>query len=744
MAVFRQTNFLGGEFSPTLHGRTDLDRYASGLRQCKNFYISKHGAAISRPGTLFLAESGSQNTSSQVVLLPFIVDESTAYVLEFGPGYMRVYQNGAQVKLGNQPYQITTPWGTGVRSLRFAQLGNVMYLTDGLLAPQELKYTNKVNWSISPVSFSLLPYTTAGGNQPYLSDATAIQVATSTTPARDWTYMVSVVYDNALNGTTNESAPVTVTDVAQTGSPSTLFRAISVATPNKSDAANANVTTLLLVLSPDKPQKVYFRPSVPPPVATTYIPRSTRIYRGRGKVFGFVGEVVGPQETGANNSFMDYGDEPDYVLSPPTGRNPFNVYGSDGTTLIRSEAPLACGFFEGRFVYGGTDERPGRVWLSAVDSFYDFDERFLLADNHAIELELASRYRERIRHILGLDRLLVFTDASVWAVGGGDGPIKPTDLIEARVQSDTGCSTLRPVVVGSSVLYNSSKGNRVLDLTFQNERRSFVAGDITFLSRHLFDGHTLTDWTFAENPEGLIWAVRSDGKLLSLTYDRELGIAAWSLHETDGVVESVCAIPTYANEDDVYVVVRRKVQGSWRRYVERLAKRNVASVDDAVCLDSAVQVAYSTLTVSGLSHLEGKEVYAVGSGKVYGPLTVSGGSVTIAADSTPNRIVVGLRYDCDLELLDVPAARERDKVIKRVTWEVEASRGLYTGIDFASLTEWRQRTVADNYGAIPLATGEAEVRVGAGYARFGRAVLRQFDPLPLKVLGVTREGDVGG
>src|SRR5690606_32359790 len=135
---------------------------------------------------------------------------------------------------------------------------------------------------------------------------------------------------------------------------------------------------------------------------------------------------------------------------------------------------------------------------------------------------------------------------------------------------------------------------------------------------------------------------------------------------------------------------------------------------------------------------------------VLGPFRVENSQVTFTLPSLPGEgsgaeveLAVGLPYVGELELLDVPVEKLRVKTVSKVGWEVVGSRGLLTGEDFDHLTEWIQTTVADVYGPGP-GTGLVEVYIASSWNKYGRAVLRQPLPLPLTVLGVTREGKLGG
>ena len=62
------------------------------------------------------------------------------------------------------------------------------------------------------------------------------------------------------------------------------------------------------------------------------------------------------------------------------------------------------------------------------------------------------------------------------------------------------------------------------------------------LSNHLFTGYTLKEWAWAEEPYKIVWAIRNDGALLSLTYLKEQDVYAWARHDTFGLYQSVCSV----------------------------------------------------------------------------------------------------------------------------------------------------------------------------------------------------------
>src|SRR5690554_571077 len=100
-----QTNFTAGELSPRLEGRVDLAKYANGCRLLENMLVHPHGGASRRSGTRFAAEV--KNSADQVRLVPFEFSTVQAYMLEFGPGYIRFYMNDGRIESPpGTPYEI--------------------------------------------------------------------------------------------------------------------------------------------------------------------------------------------------------------------------------------------------------------------------------------------------------------------------------------------------------------------------------------------------------------------------------------------------------------------------------------------------------------------------------------------------------------------------------------------------------------------------------------------------------------
>jgi hypothetical protein len=167
-----------------------------------------------------------------------------------------------------------------------------------------------------------------------------------------------------------------------------------------------------------------------------------------------------------------------------------------------------------------------------------------------------------------------------------------------------------------------------------------------------------------------------------------------------------------------------------------VAFRNVPISDGAFARNSVV----------GLSHLEGKTVSILADGAVLPSEVVVGGSISIERAAV--KIHVGLQYFSDLQTLPLTLnidafGQGRVKNINQAWVRVFQSSGLFVGPTSDKLTEAKMRT-NEPYGSPPsLRSDEINVNITPTWAQGGQIYIRQADPLPLTIVGVTIEAVVG-
>lgn len=325
-------------------------------------------------------------------------------------------------------------------------------------------------------------------------------------------------------------------------------------------------------------------------------------------VYGFLGRA----ET---TSFRDRGNiNPAKTDTPPNAENPFSA----------GNYPGAVGYYQQRLCFAGSDANPQTVWMSKTGAFKNFGYSTPYKDDDAITFSVASREVHRFRHLLPLREMLGLTTGGEWEVQGSETGLTARS-VQAKIQSYNGSSKLPPIVVDNAALYVQARGSKVSALQYSFEADGFAGNDLTKYSPHFFRGHTLVDWAFQQQPDSLVWAVREDGVMLGMTYLPEEKLIAWHQHVTDGAVESVACVPE-GEEDALYMVVRRTVNGATKRYVERMASRRVTSSDDAFFVDCGLtydgrNTGFFSLTLSGGTTWQYPEVVTMTAGG-FSPFTV--------------------------------------------------------------------------------------------------------------------------
>jgi hypothetical protein len=363
-----QGSFAGGELTPSLWGRRDLPRYAQSLRRCKNFMITPHGAAVSRPGTMLVAET-KLSGGSGAKLIPFVYSGNNSLVLEFGNAYIRFHQNGAPVMNGGVPLEVATPYSwLDLPQLKYAQSGDVLTLVHQNYLPMELTRSSTLIWTLAAVAFMPIgppaaptfvansaagplgagaysgatnyaagAYVSSGGvvfmslasgnlgnvlPGGGLSNAWWTPACDTTHPVKQWSWASTSIYRDA-NGIPHETLP------------SSLYQLLT--------------DTLSLFI--DRPATVATS-AAPLPVGSTEIGRN--VYRGRNQLFGLVGTVAVPAVGGAM-AFNDDGTQPDYAQGPPLGTQPFQARPAPGQWIPASS-------------YGGGQQVlwNGLAWTSQV------------------------------------------------------------------------------------------------------------------------------------------------------------------------------------------------------------------------------------------------------------------------------------------------------------------------------------------------------------------------------------------
>jgi hypothetical protein len=415
--------------------------------------------------------------------------------------------------------------------------------------------------------------------------------------------------------------------------------------------------------------------------------------------------------------------------------------------------PSCVTFFEQRLVFAGTKSQPQTLFFSKSGDYENMDENRggTVADDDAIIYTIASNQVNAIRFMTSTRTLIVGTAGGEFTVSGGgtDSAITPTNIL-IKKQSNHGSANLDAIAVGNATLFLQRAKRKIRELAYNFDVDGYLAPDMTILAEHISETG-ITQMAYQQEPNQIIWCVRTDGQLIALTYQREQQVVAWHRHIFGGsfstgnaVCESVAALPTDNDEYQLWVIIKRTINGTTKRYVEYLHAFDFDETDntDFNFLDSQLVYSGSPVTsISGLSHLEGQTVAILADGATHPRKTVTSGSISL--DRSASKVKVGLPYTSLLQTMRLDAGSQdgtsqgKTKRIFDITLRIYESIGIEVGPDLNNMERIPFRSSATLMDqAIPVFTGDKEIEFRGNYETDGYVYVRQDQPLPLTILSL--------
>ena len=425
-----------------------------------------------------------------------------------------------------------------------------------------------------------------------------------------------------------------------------------------------------------------------------------------------------------------------------------SISGSPSPALNTSgNYPSVVTFFEQRLVFANTAANPQTIWFSKNADYTNFTAG--TGDNDALIYTIASNTVDSIRYLSSTRVLAIGTTGGEFVLTStNDGPVTPTTTL-IRKYSNYGTANVEPVQVADVTLFLQRGARKIREFKFVGDVNTsgYAAPDMTILAEHITQGG-ITAFAYQQEPESIVWALRSDGTLLGLTYRREEEVVGWHKHTIGGVfgtgqaiVESIAPLPTDTGNDDLYLIVKRTINSQTKRYVEVLKPFDFGSVTTAAFfVDSGLAYSGSAVTsLSGLYHLEGQSVAILANGATHPDETVSGGGITLDYSSTT--AAVGFSYTSEMQTMRIESGSEdgtsqgKPKRIHAVTLRLFETVGIEVGNSSSEIDRipFRDSSMAMDQG-IPLFTGDKEIEFPGGFDNDDRIYVRQSQVLPMTVL----------
>lgn len=740
-SLYLQNNFTGGQVSSRIDIRSDLTRHKNGLKALENMTIMPQGGVTSRTGSVFVAEV--KDSTKTTILIPFEASTDDAFIIEMGPSYFRFYKNGAQVESGGSPYEVAHTYTEAELSdIRWTQSADVLFINHGDHPQRELGRVTDTNWTLAVSDVRDGPYLPLNLDDITLSLSGTSGLVTVTASSA----LFSATDTSGSGGTGKSDRALRIQELSAKRAVTNITQATECRLTYSGDDSFAAGDTILItgvVGMTELNDKTFEIERVE--VASNYI------YLKDVDSTGFTAYTSGGDiqllrdkwtwlkiKSYSSTTSVTAEIQDGEVLGTTGGFINFRL----GAWSTTTGYPKMSVFYENRLVSAGTRTKPDTVWASALDDFTLFspsDE-----DDGSWNFTLLSNKLDAIQWLSSQRQLRVGTLGSEYTITGGTGQssITPTS-IDVKRETQNGSASTDPAFVQTSTVFLQRAGRKIREFTFSFDVDGFIGVDLSLAASDLMRP-AIDQLVYQQEPDSILWARRTDGVLLGLTYMRDQDVVGWHRHTlggTDVEVKSIASIPT-STQDRLWMIVERTVDGSTVQYVEYLGDQFVdKEIKDAVFVDSSVSATGSPISsVSGLGHLEGEEVSVLVDGGVHPNVTVSGGSITL--NGTYTDVHVGLPYTQKMITLNIDSqgplgtslgSRSRITTLvmrffETVGAKFRVNNGTAIGLDF------RKPSDLQNQG-VPLFTGEKEVKPPRGWADRNEIEIVQDQPLPMTLLG---------
>lgn len=593
-----QLNFNGGEISPLLFRRYDLDVFSRGCRQMQNMIPRKYGNAEKRNGTQYIA-STKYGSGKNARLVTFSYSTDVVFFLEFGDRYIRFFTDGGIVMKDGAPYEIVSPYDEDtIWDIDWKEINDVVYITHPLIAPQKLARYADDNWTITPIEFDEPPFMPLNVTDTTITPSAEYGncTLTASAPLFDQKHVGSYWKIGVKAKSRKSREPITSNGEKPFIRVKGRFTFSTCGTYAATIVLQRAYEAATIVW-----EDVYTYESAKDKNFETEIEQKDEIALWRAKIENFSGiEGDIPYVTLEAAEEYIYGTAKVLSVSSSTVANVFiydRMYSSGEATKIWYEGawsdyrgfPRSCCLFQQRMAYAGTTYQPQSVWVSVIGDYENFTYGTL--DDDAFMHEIGSDERLFVMWMTAHNNsLLVGTSSAEYALQGsnaGDDPVTPSN-VQIKRQCSIGSARIRPIQAGGAVLHVQRDTEKLYELTYSLSTYGYDDNDITQFAEHIMRGG-VKSMAFQRQPDPIVWVVRNDGVLLSCIYDASQKVVAWARHVTQGIVEDVVVGYGKTAGDEVWLVVTRTLgDGSKGRYIERIYPGAWETKDEGIFVDSAL------------------------------------------------------------------------------------------------------------------------------------------------------------
>jgi hypothetical protein len=737
-------NFTSGEISPRLYGNSNVSKYQTALASSNNLLVGLYGFLTARPGTKFVRAAKDADTTS--FIYKFKYSNTQSYILEFSSGKIRFYKDQAVILNTGVPYEVTIPYSDAeCEHLEFAPSFDTVYITHPSYLPRKLVRFADNNWTISIVPFdepayldinetaiTLTPNATTGTGVT-LTASSALFAATDVGRAVRYLSgaedIESFVYDNPGSSQIYFNIPFFPKD-------STNVEVIRQETTGENVTLTYNASTLGADDFKIADSQVLIHSALSTGETLTVKRKNTSSgVWGWATITGYTSTTV--VTITINSTFS----------------------GTNASTLWRLGAwsettgyPKLCTFHNQRLWFANNLHDPAAMWASAIQDFENF-----APDNDLKKGQVDGKtsISVSVSDIIAIAWMkptttLLIGGEGIRSINKGGGVIT-AENIYVLPEEATNCSEVKPIVTANEVIFADYQNKSIKTAGYSFQSNAFVTTDLNLLTDHLFETYTIKQIAFQETPIPTVWVLRSNGTLVSCTYDKLQEISAWTQHTIGGsntIVESIEVIP-YNNSTELWMTVSRTIDEDTVRYIEVLTQPFFNDEKETcVFLDSALQYDGAAAdTITGLGHLEGETVGIMADGAWHEDKVVTSGEVNLNYEAT--NVTIGLKYDIEGETVPLDTGKQNGAAIGSKSRVNEAymnffeTDGCFVGFDSINTQEILFRPPGLTGGeAYPVYTGIKKILLNSRHEDYYKVYFKQPYPLPFTIRNITYRVDI--
>ena len=697
-----KNNFTSGELSPHIWMRTDLQQYRNGTKEMLNFLPIVEGGLKRRGGTAVTAV-----TEGAVRILPFIISHSVAYLLVFKALSIDVLDsNGTLIKSLATLYTEEE-----IHEINYTQNRYQFFIAHSehplawVRASEDL-----TNWAYDEFDFYVPPLE---------------EVVTPTLPLKPneknagktvtLTASAYAVYDSTKRYQVGDICHHTISGTRY------YFRAKKITqgnTPTLGQPAQGGTI-------PDE----YW--------GTTSVTEAQAFTAADVNKFVFINEGI---------IRIDKYVSPSTVLGEILLKLNTDIEAIGNSWTLKQDIfevnlgyPRAVTMYQQRLVIAGTKTYPNYVWLSRVGDVTNFLPT--VADGDSFTVSASSDQLTNVLHLAQSRGICVMTGGSELVISSQNA-MTPTNTSILEHTSFGSTENIKPLKVGSELIFVQRGAERVRTLLYDYSIDSLTSSELTVLASHIAKKNGgFKEMVYCAEPDSIIWFVLGNGKLASLTLNREQSVIAWSTHDIGGTVLSVTSLPSTTGSDRLYFLVNRNGTVQIEQMKEELLLDSVIKVDvqhNNPCIIEHTQIGVLGNDVAAY-YKDGNSTYSLPI------LNRQGNTLTIDCDPSVHQVYIGRKFTSRVSLfapeLQGSPATSSPSIIKINHINLYLYESLNPTVN-GEMVELKQFT--ENLFEAPKPfTGNKRIEMN-GWNDFDnfKLIIEQSEPLPLHITAVVMEQNI--